>query len=343
MDRASLRHRVAREMEIADEARAAGREGRARVCARRAAGLAAMHLLEREGASPRSRSALDALKGIAEMQGLSPELRSAAARLTARVTEAFALPHGEDALADARAVIAACLEERGSDDRLRAGSAQERIPRGTMDLGVAWAVGPGFPHRCPACLGRGLPIRAIAAQVWGVIAASYAAGYSPDDRATDLSDGHETCRARPDGPSLIGLGRVERFLRENLGDRTFADLRLPLALTAVDLTAGKEIVLTEGRVVEAVMATIAIPGIFPRFIGEGRLVDGGMMDPVPVMPALALPGRSRRWCSRRRRSVGGKAISQPLTAHDPLMGMVRLRPGQALGVFMQALEPRHVR
>jgi len=116
MDRASLRHRVAREMEIADEARAAGREGRARVCARRAAGLAAMDLLEREGASPRGRSALDALKGIAEMQGLSPELRSAAARLTARVTEAFALPHGEDALADARAVIAACLEERGSDD-----------------------------------------------------------------------------------------------------------------------------------------------------------------------------------------------------------------------------------
>jgi len=218
-----------------------------------------------------------------------------------------------------------------------------------MDLGVALGGGGarGLSHiGVLRVLEReGFRIRAIAGtSMGGVIAASYAAGFSPDEieqriSRTAMSD---LLRARPDGPSLIGLGRVERFLRENLGDRTFADLRLPLALTAVDLTAGKEIVLTEGRVVEAVMATIAIPGIFPpQLIGEGRLVDGGMMDPVPVMPARWLfPGPIAAvvlspppdlWAEKRSPS--------PLRLMIPLMGMVtRLRPAQALGVFMQAME-----
>jgi NTE family protein len=178
----------------------------------------------------------------------------------------------------------------------------------------------------------------------GVIAASYAAGYDAEEieqRVSRLAFS-TLLRARPDGPALIGLSRVAESLRDNLGDRTFDDLRIPLALTAVDLASGKEIVLTEGKLVDAVMATIAIPGIFPpQIVGEHRLVDGGMMDPVPVRPArdlfrgpivaVVLSPPPDQW--------GEKRSPSPLRSMIPLIGMVsRLRPGQALAVFMEALE-----
>jgi len=58
-------------------------------------------------------------------------------------------------------------------------------------------------------------------------------------------------------------------------------------VTAVSLKTGKEVVITEGDVTKAVLATIAIPGVFPSR-GEDVLVDGGVLDPVPVRPARAL-------------------------------------------------------
>jgi NTE family protein len=191
---------------------------------------------------------------------------------------------------------------------------------------------------------EGFRIRAVAGtSMGGVIAAAYAAGFSPDEIQQRISRTpmSNLLRSRPDGPSLIGLGRVEQFLREELGARTFSDTRVPLALTAVDITAGREIVLKEGPLVEAVMATIAIPGIFPpQIMGDHRLVDGGMMDPVPVRPArelfrgpivaVVLSPPPELWAEQRSPS--------PLRL-IPLMQMVtRLRPGQALSVFTQALE-----
>lgn len=116
MDVAPLRRRVAREMAMADEARAAGNEGRARVCARRAAGMAARHHLEQAGAPPRSRSALDALRRLAEIEDLPAPLLEAASRLTTRVTQVHDLPHAQDPLADARLVIAACLRGEATED-----------------------------------------------------------------------------------------------------------------------------------------------------------------------------------------------------------------------------------
>ncbi|HEY6074275.1 MAG TPA: patatin-like phospholipase family protein, partial [Anaerolineales bacterium] len=68
--------------------------------------------------------------------------------------------------------------------------------------------------------------------------------------------------------------------------------KLPCALTAVDLTNGREVILNEGVVKNAILATIAIPGIFPSFQMNGaEFVDGGVTNPVPVSVARALaPG-----------------------------------------------------
>lgn len=105
--------------------------------------------------------------------------------------------------------------------------------------------------------------------------------------------------ARDVGPSLLDLtlprsGLVEgrkitRLLVEHLGVRRFDQLRLPFRAVATDLLTGAEIILASGDLVEAVRASIAIPGIFTPVARDGALLaDGGLVNPVPVSVARAL-------------------------------------------------------
>ncbi len=144
------------------------------------------------------------------------------------------------------------------------------------------------------CLEReGYRVRAVAGtSAGGIVAAFYAAGYTPDQmekRFVELDASRLYTRDEEDGPGLLGLAGARRVLQEFLGERTFADLRIPCALTAVDVRTGREVILKEGRVVDAVLATIAVPGVFPPKVMDGHeLVDGGVLDPVPVSVARAL-------------------------------------------------------
>lgn len=77
--------------------------------------------------------------------------------------------------------------------------------------------------------------------------------------------------------------KIEEILRSVLGDITFKDLKIPLAVMATDLISGKEVILNEGSVVKAVRASISIPVIFtPVKYGDMLLVDGGLVDPIPA-------------------------------------------------------------
>ena len=93
------------ELENAERARRAGNEGRARVCARRAAGIAARNFLTRHALQLPDRSAYTALQALAEFPGLDPELRMAALHLVTRLTEEFTLPVDADLIVDARLLI----------------------------------------------------------------------------------------------------------------------------------------------------------------------------------------------------------------------------------------------
>ena len=140
---------------------------------------------------------------------------------------------------------------------------------------------------------EGFHIRGIAGtSAGGLVGALYAAGYSPDEmeeRLRDIDQGNLFSRMHGDGPALLGLAGVTAILRELLGERSFADLRIPLALTATDLTSGRPVVIKQGRLIEAVAATSAIPGIFPaKTIHGHQLVDGGVLNPIPVAEARAL-------------------------------------------------------
>ncbi len=99
------------ELRRAEAARARGNEGQARVCARRAAGIAIREYLRRRGTPVSDASAYRLLTLLRDSPELAPDLREAAAHLTLRVTEAFTLPVDTDLIAEARKLCAALLPD----------------------------------------------------------------------------------------------------------------------------------------------------------------------------------------------------------------------------------------
>ena len=88
---------------------------------------------------------------------------------------------------------------------------------------------------------------------------------------------------------LIKGERVADFFREQFVEREFSELAIPFAAVATDVISGQEIWLREGRVSDAVSASIAVPGLFRPVLREDRyLVDGGVVNPVPVSLARAM-------------------------------------------------------
>ncbi|UCD10142.1 MAG: patatin-like phospholipase family protein [Dehalococcoidales bacterium] len=82
---------------------------------------------------------------------------------------------------------------------------------------------------------------------------------------------------------LISGKRVISLIKSILGDLTFSQLKYDFACVATDIITGEQVVLREGSLVEAVRASISLPGIFtPVRIANRHLVDGGLVNEVPV-------------------------------------------------------------
>ena len=194
---------------------------------------------------------------------------------------------------------------------------------------------------------QGYKIRAVAGtSAGGIVGAIYAAGYSPEEmlaRFQQLDQSHLYGRQPGDGPSLLGVAGLNQLLKDMLGERTFEDLKIPCALTAVDLDTEKEVILKCGRVADAVLATSALPGIFPPKSWEQfLLVDGGLLDPVPVAPArLLAPYLPIVAVVLSNLNPEPLHISEPpvYLANIPLLRQItRLRVAQAFNVFLHSLD-----
>lgn len=86
---------------------------------------------------------------------------------------------------------------------------------------------------------------------------------------------------------LIHDGPVARALAGPYGEKSFADTHIPLRIVATDLHTGEKVTLEEGRVRDAVRASIAIPYVWkPWRIGDRWLIDGCASDPMPVDVAI---------------------------------------------------------
>ncbi|WJW76755.1 patatin-like phospholipase RssA [Thiohalobacter sp. IOR34] len=88
---------------------------------------------------------------------------------------------------------------------------------------------------------------------------------------------------------LIEGGKLIDFFRDHFSDRAIEDLPRPFGAIATELASGQEQWLTEGSMLTAIRASIALPGLFTPSEVDGRwLVDGGLVNPVPVSLCRAL-------------------------------------------------------
>jgi len=91
---------------------------------------------------------------------------------------------------------------------------------------------------------------------------------------------------------LIGGKRLTKLMEEYFGDMNIEDLPCPFVAIATDMVTGHEVWLRRGNFIEAVRASFALPGVFPPVeIQQRNLIDGALVNPVPVSTALALGSR----------------------------------------------------
>ncbi|NJN16101.1 MAG: patatin-like phospholipase family protein [Oscillochloris sp.] len=131
----------------------------------------------------------------------------------------------------------------------------------------------------------------VGTSIGGAVAIFHAAGLS-DAEVRDIFRNTELRRIAVPDPTrtgLIGQHRRAEILKSLLSDRTFADLSIPCAVVATDLITGTIVVINEGSLVEAILATTALPSLFPPVVsGERVLVDGGVLNNLPVDVAVQM-------------------------------------------------------
>jgi NTE family protein len=82
---------------------------------------------------------------------------------------------------------------------------------------------------------------------------------------------------------------LKKIINDLVGDKVFADTKIPFAAVAADLIKGEKVILNQGKLFNALLASASIPGIFPPIILDGKtLVDGGIVDVVPIETARSL-------------------------------------------------------
>jgi NTE family protein len=82
---------------------------------------------------------------------------------------------------------------------------------------------------------------------------------------------------------------LRRLLEQHLPYRTLEQAAIPAHVVATDMVLGTEVLISSGPVVDAVLASTAIPGIFPPVRRDGRdLIDGGVANNTPISTAMAL-------------------------------------------------------
>jgi NTE family protein len=195
---------------------------------------------------------------------------------------------------------------------------------------------------------EGFKVRAIAGSSFGgLVACFYAAGFHPEEIEEIFSSVDQSRlydRTRDENSSLLGLSGVSKWLDDTLGERTFDDLLIPCAVTAVDLRTSRAIVLQKGLLRDAILATIAVPGIFPPLlVEEFELIDGALLNPVPVALARSLAPSLPVVAVTLSTPLGRppRSVSIPLINNLPApiaSGLSNLRVTKAFDIFVRSTD-----
>lgn len=158
-----------------------------------------------------------------------------------------------------------------------------------LKVGIAFGGGGarGYAHLGvhTALSGYGVPFDYVGGTSVGApVAAGVAMGYGLEDSLGFL-DSAAAATFRPTLPvnALLSCHKLEEVLRSAFRDWRFEDLRIPTAVVATDLKSRREVVFRRGEITPALLASMAIPGIYgPQCIGPYTLVDGGVVSPIPT-------------------------------------------------------------
>ncbi len=134
-----------------------------------------------------------------------------------------------------------------------------------------------------------IPVDFIAGtSIGALMGAIYASGISAkemEELVLNLDRRKATSFFTPTIPysGLVEGKRITEFMKSIIGNPNIEDLKIPFAAIATDVLNGREVVITKGSAIEAIRASISIPGIFTPCEYNGNfLVDGGLVNPVPV-------------------------------------------------------------
>ena len=139
-------------------------------------------------------------------------------------------------------------------------------------------------------------------------------------------------------------------LRELIGDCSIEDLPVSFTAVATDLESGKEVWLREGKLFDAIRASIATPLVFTPFkYDEGQLLDGGLVNPIPIAPtfndttdltiavSLSGPAEAKPPAPATVRSTNGNAYHERILAFIESLHLTRAPDTHSIGFLEVAL------
>jgi NTE family protein len=170
------------------------------------------------------------------------------------------------------------------------------VRRPVIGLALGGGAARGFAHIgiLKTLLAHGIvPDVVVGTSIGAVVGGAYAAGHleTLEGWARRLQPRHifGYLDIRLNGSGLIGGERLAKQLEATMGPTLIEDLSVKFATVATEVRTGHEIWLTHGGMVDAMRASYALPGIFsPVLVGDRWLVDGALVNPVPVSAARAL-------------------------------------------------------
>ena len=134
---------------------------------------------------------------------------------------------------------------------------------------------------------------------------------------------------------------LRRLIQTRLAEATFDDAEIPLGVVATELETGAEEVFTSGRVLEPLLASAAMPGVYPPVdIGGRSFIDGGVVNNVPIAPALDLGGKTIYVLDTTAHGRQRRPLVRPM---DYLLHAFSLARSQRLLIERAALAKERIR
>src|SRR6185312_13601323 len=184
--------------------------------------------------------------------------------------------------------------QKGSDAPNKVGLGSIRRP--VIGLALGGGAARGFAHIgiIRTLVAHGIiPNVVVGTSIGAVVGGAYASGHldAVEEWARSLQPRSvlSYLDIRLNGSGLIGGAKLAAEIEAAMGPILIEDLPMKFATVATEVRTGHEIWLTHGPMVDAMRASYALPGIFsPVLVGDRWLVDGALVNPVPVSAARAL-------------------------------------------------------